>query len=403
MRARHLLLTVLLGLLAGLSAIGCGGSDGGSSEPTPQPSVAPSPAPTETPAPRLWVLATLDESDPLARPRTVLLYSDDMGGSWLSLADSGLAATTTAIDFLDSARGVAVGGSTAQRTSDGGRTWTTQIQDRRQAPEPYLDLIGVQLDPSGTASVVGNIVDPNFLNAAGYAAWRLPADGSSPEKATISGEPLAALGSMCMTSSGVGFATGSFRFSMALVAYGTTLGTSDGGASWSVIGSIENGGVGWAGTACAGERDFWRFGISSTGGVILPSPSSAVLDHSVDGGATWTGPASVGTSSGATAGAFVDRSTGWICCGSSDGGPTMLHTSDAGDSFSPQVLPAGVTDVGGIAFLDERVGVAGGVGIDDTTSAATLLVIVTSDGGASWSKAALPAGLSGVQDVDVTR
>ena len=402
MRARHLLLTALLGLLAGLSAVACGSSDGGAGAPTPQPSVAPSP--TATPAPRLWVLATLDDPDPFARPRTVLLYSDDIGASWRSLADSGLADTTTSIDFLDSVRGVAVGGPTAQRTSDGGRTWTTQIQDQRQAPDPFLVLVGVHLDPSGTASVLGNVIDERYLNASGYAAWRLPADGSPPDRATISGSPIAALGSMCLTPSGVGVATGSFRFSMALVSYGTTLGTSDGGASWSVIDSIDRGAVAWYGTACAGERDLWRFGNFSTGGVILPSPSSGVVDHSVDGGATWTGPANLGTSTGAflASGAFVDRSTGWIS-GSSDAGPIVLHTSDAGESFSSQVLPAGVTGVGSIAFLDERFGLAGASGIDGTTSAATPLVIVTSDGGASWSAAALPAGVSGVQDVDVTR
>ena len=69
----------------------------------------------------------------------------------------------------------------------------------------------------------------------------------------------------------------------------------------------------------------------------------------------------------------------------SDAGPIVLHTSDAGESFSSQVLPAGVTGVGSIAFLDERVGLASASGIDGTTSAATPLVIVTSDGGASWS------------------
>lgn len=399
MRARRILATAMLGALTTIGAASCG-PDGGGGEPTPTHTPVPSP----TPLPRLWVLAETTQNDSVGPWSTFLIYSDDLGASWQSLTGSGLADTTTAIDFVDARRGVAVGRAIAQRTSDGGRSWTTAIDESQQASGDELTFAGAHLDEDGTASVVGSVGDAGFLNAIGYRAWLLPADGSTPVSAPVTGKPLAAVDTACLTRGGYGVATGSFRFTMALVSYATTLGTSDGGASWAVTDAIQGGSVAWFGTACAGERDLWRFGNIDSGGVILPTPSEPAIAHSDDGGATWTAPADItGTDARfLAAGAFPDRETGWVC-GGTDSAPVILRTGDAGTSFVQQSLPDGVTgSCVTIAFASTSVGLAGGGSYDPGTGRNVPLLLVTRDGGATWSTVALPADVERVVAVDAT-
>ena len=392
---RHL--AVRIGFLFGVIASGCGGSG---SEPTPSP--LPSPAPTRVA--RLWLLAAVDDTDPAAPPRVVLLRSDDLGATWLSLADSGLAESTIAIDFRDAEHGVAAGGTVAQRTDDGGRTWLTQLDDPRRAPYPYLVLVGVHVDPSGTATTLGNVIDDRYVNAAAYESYVLAADGSPAQRTGRYTTALAPLVSTCVTASGHGLAVGGFRFTTANLAYSTTLGTLDGGATWDVLDEISGGGATWYGAACGGEQDFWRFGfVLVGGGPFGPPPATGLtIDHSIDGGLTWDGPvdrAGIGAAS-LSAGSFVDRETGWFC-GWDDGGPVVLHTTDAGATLVRQPLPAGIIgDLSSISFLSDRIGAAAG-SASGADGRSVPLVLVTTDGGSTWMRASSPPGTSYTMELDI--
>ncbi|MBM4244017.1 MAG: hypothetical protein FJ148_09400 [Deltaproteobacteria bacterium] len=335
----------------------------------------------------------------------VLLVSDDLGESWQALADTGLAPTALAVDFADAEHGVAVGWVAAQRTFDGGRTWITQLDDPRRPPAAFVSLAAVQVDARGDASVVGNVVYPRQDGASGYESWRLPADGSAPIRGEVSGQPLAAIRSMCLTSRGAGVAVGSYVREKLLATYGTTLGSSDGGASWNLLEDVTAGSVTWAGAACAGESDLWRVGTGSTGVGQLPVLFGPAVTHSEDGGATWSGPANVADLglTGTTAAAFADRRTGWLC-GADARGPVIVHTTDAGASFARQTLPEAYSaSCSRLAFADDRIGIVGGSALDRQSGLKVPYLAFTTDGGATWRAASLPDGLEEIRDVDAVR
>lgn len=403
MRTRRWPIFALIGMIATVAATGCG-SDGSGSGPAP--SATPSPSPTATSRPRLFALATHpthEKPDDFTPRTTVLLVSDDLGESWQALADTGLAPTTLAFDFADAEHGVAVGLYAAQRTFDGGRTWTTQLDDPRRPPGEFLSLGAVQLDASADASVLGSVVAPGGVGATGYESWQLPADGSAPRRGEVSGRPLAAIRSMCSTSHGVGVAVGSYVFEKLLSAYGTTLG-SDGGGAWHLLEEVDAGHLTWAGAACAGERDLWRVGTAFTGPGQTPVLFAPAVTHSEDGGATWSGPANVTDLglTGTAAAAFTDRETGWLC-GSDASGPVIVHTTDAGVSFARQALPGKhAASCSSLAFATERIGIVGGSAFDQETEATIPYLAFTTDGGTIWRAASLPDGLEYIRGVDAT-
>jgi photosystem II stability/assembly factor-like uncharacterized protein len=133
----------MVAMIPVIAVLGCG-SGGHSDRPSPSPSgaatpiVSPTPTSEPTPTPsttaraRLFVLANA-ESTAFVRKR--LIYSDDLGDAWEIPRNSGLSDDTVAFAFSDREHGVAVGGSIAQRTSDGGRTWTTQLRDIGSPPD----------------------------------------------------------------------------------------------------------------------------------------------------------------------------------------------------------------------------------------------------------------------------
>ena len=403
MRTERCSIFFLIGMITTVAAAGCG-SDGSGSGPAP--SATPSPSPTATSRPRLLALATHpthEKPDDFTPRTTVLLVSDDLGESWQALADTGLAPTTLAFDFADAEHGVAVGLYAAQRTSDGGRTWTTQLDDPRRPPGEFLSLGAVQLDASGDASVLGSVVGPGLAGATGYESWQLPADGSAPRRGEVSGQPRAAIRSMCLTSSGIGVAVGSYVFDKLLSAYGTTLG-SDGGGAWHLIDDVVAGHFTWTGAACAGERDLWRVGTAFTGPGQQPILFGPAVTHSEDGGATWTGPANLADLglTGVAAAAFANREAGWLC-GSDASGPVIVHTTDAGATFALQALPGKhAATCSSLAFANDRIGIVGGRAFEPETGARIPYLAFTTDGGTTWRAASLPDGLDDIRGVDAT-
>ena len=140
------------------------------------------------------------------------------------------------------------------------------------------------------------------------------------------------------------------------------------------------------------------------GGPFGPSPATGLtIDHSIDGGLTWDGPvdrAGIGAAS-LSAASFVDRETGWFCGGDDDGGLLVLHTTDAGATLVRQPLPAGI--IGGlssISFLSDRIGAAAGSarGADGRS---VPLVLVTTDGGSTWLRASSAPGTSYTMALDI--
>ncbi len=115
--------------------------------------------------------------------------------------------------------------------------------------------------------------------------------------------------------------------------YGTILRTSDGGATWTLVGGTSEDlrGVSFVdantGTAVGGSR-------------TLPPFTPAVILRTTDGSATWT-PQQSGTSVPLNAVFFVDANTGTAVGGTAEmgGRQVILRTTDAGAHWRPQFSP----------------------------------------------------------------
>lgn len=353
--------------------------------PTPAPTDTSAPPPTETPPPRLLVLAWTDQG---AFTATRFLLSDDLGATWRALEPFGPFAPTLAFAFADRQRGVVLGRTLVRRTSDGGRTWTTQLDTGAESGNEGFALEDVTIDATGAAVVFGSSGDPDDPRTFRYATWRLPADGAAAERSDVGVTGKAPIFSACLSADGVGVATGArVEIGMPSIPYQTVLVTEDGAGSWALAPQVVGGvAVLWGASACTG-MDLWLAGAA-----LDRRPR---ITHSSDGGATWAEPAGFdGIEHGALdAVAFVDERTGWaVGNGEFPPNPFVVSTSDRGTHWTLQSLSA-ITDahLDAVAFLDRRLGVIGGA-----TGGAVAVLLLTDDGGTTWQSRDLPAGVRDV-------
>ena len=170
--------------------------------------------------------------------------------------------------------------------------------------------------------------------------------------------------------------------------------TVDGGQHWS-IGTLPPGITGTLnGVAFADTRSGWAVGhLTGTGPANAAGGFVLATD---DGGATWRSqplPADIGR---LTQIAVVDTTHAWAAGVAFNGNPVLVATTDGGATWDRQAIPEGVVrDLRDVAFVDRRHGWAVGA---STTAAppndisGVGVVLVTSDGGATWAHQATTAG-----------
>jgi photosystem II stability/assembly factor-like uncharacterized protein len=106
-----------------------------------------------------------------------------------------------------------------------------------------------------------------------------------------------------------------------------------------------------------------------------------------DGGATWTArpvPSSVARLNRIV---FADITHGWAVGAAADGRPAVIATNDGGTTWSSQTLPPLVAELRDIGFFDARRGWAVGESTADGTESPGV-VLTTTDGGTTWTQQA---------------
>jgi photosystem II stability/assembly factor-like uncharacterized protein len=262
-----------------------------------------------------------------------VLHTSDGGAHWtMQLATSrgagGLAFANSSVGWATTSDGVF-------RTVDGGAHWVLQAA---VPPTGWAWVLarGTSAAVLGGGSQLTHTVD-------GGVTWTpviAPADDFSGHLAAVK-----------FADADAGWTVGEA---------GEILATTDGGAHWSAQQSATDQDLndltfvdandGWA---VGGESDF------SSGA------ASAVVVHTADGGTTWTPQTSgvAGLADPLTGVSFVDASNGWAVGGKdsmdvSDG--VVLHTTNGGQSWTPQTIPDRRVQLNGVAFADARHGWAVG-------------------------------------------
>jgi hypothetical protein len=139
--------------------------------------------------------------------------------------------------------------------------------------------------------------------------------------------------------------------------------------------------------------------------------ANPALEHTVDGGQTWTAaclPADAVPGPGGIYGiAFTaDGTHGWATGGSGQR-PVVFRTVDGGDQRLAAALPAGLTGgLGSVAFADDRRGwTVGSLAGNGPANAVGGYVLATTDGGLTWATQPVPttvARLNRIVVVDAT-
>src|SRR5579872_5177663 len=117
--------------------------------------------------------------------------------------------------------------------------------------------------------------------------------------------------------------------------------------------------------------------------VAMTATAVAYVHPAIPGGAATAATASLGTGYHVTAIDFVDSATGWVVADFDSGHYAVLHTADAGFSWSRQLAGLGQGHAQYLKFFDIAVGVLGLVG-------ETPKLFRTADGGKSWTALPVP-------------
>ena len=275
-----------------------------------------------------------------------LLVTTNGGVSWRPVRVGGLLALTqVAFQGAESgwAAGLTKGSSAGQiaHTSDGGRTWQTQLSAGQATSAPRALSFADSHD--GWATAAGSVLH----TSDGGAHWVTQA--AAPDSSWVD--------ALTAADAVVGRLTG--------YPAGGVSRTTDGGATWQP--SVR---------AAAGYGDFdaVQFVDDQKGWVVGDSEILATTD----GGVTWTAQ-DPGTSESLTAVHFVDAANGWAVGGHG----TIIHTSDGGATWAPQASGTS-DDLSSVTFLDARDGWVTGSypGVDDYSGG---FILHTSDGGRDWT------------------
>ena len=268
------------------------------------------------------------------RGHGVVLQTRDGGLTWSTQYRG--SHRLNAICFVDAGVGWAVGdGGTIIKTTDGGETW------QAQPSHTAVNLASVDfVDAENGWAVAGprGIARPDQLvihTADGGATWevQLEADQLPDDRAQLY--------AVDFVSATTGWAVGS---------EGLIVKTTDGGVTW----TVQESGI-WPRLSSVAFLDASTGWAAGDVGTIL---------RTVDGGVTWS-PQAAGTSEGLTALTFVSPTSGWAV---GDHG-VVLRTVDAGSTWVAQEsgTTTGLTDVD---FVSPTEGWTGGESLHTTTAGA---------------------------------
>ena len=328
------------------------------------------------------------------------------GGGWhaQNAGSSGSQAALNDVTFVDADHGWAVGESIPApgasvplvlSTSDGGATWHSQ--DARGAGRSgHLGSVSFVDSKHGWAlgtsfGASGGSTSVIIATTDGGVTW-------SAQNAGIAGTD-ARLSSITFADAQHGWAVGSVYDDSAGTLSPLILATTDAGATWYAqnAGNAGNGGAQLASISFIDVRRGWAVGQSSS----QSGAQSAVILATTDGGATWRAQnaGSAGSSAGLSDVAFSDAAHGWAVGSSYDSSQSggfsflILATSDGGATWNSQEadgagqFPGRFSSLGSVSFVDAKHGWAVGRSEDAPSdfAAGTLVILATTDGGATWN------------------
>ncbi|MBD3241743.1 MAG: hypothetical protein GF331_14230 [Chitinivibrionales bacterium] len=281
----------------------------------------------------------------------MMLRTDDGGDTWVSQATN-VFSDICDIAFASKDTGWAVGGEffgypgSILHTTDGGTTWI-----EREAP-PGNQLLAMHMLNRDTVVAVG----------AGGATYRTDDGGMSWTSLVENND--AALFGLCFVDTLYGWAVGERS---------KILHTTDGGQGW---------------TAQAAPEAFWLEGVSFVDRAKgWAAGSGGRIISTSNGGADWTLQSSTVTNYLFDI-CFVNERHGWAV--GDDG--VIVHTSNGGVDWSAQTSNC-ASGLNGVSFCDSATGWA--VGFNGS-------VLKTLDGGVTWSEVQTPPGteLESLYDVE---
>ncbi len=361
-------------LVALVALVGCGtggsGSDESSASATPNP-----PAATATPSGigRAWAAGN------------ALVRSSDGGRSWQTLRP---AEGLTGVSFADRLVGWAVGTRILLRSIDGGDTWTDQTH--AVGPSIIRSLNAVTAFNATRALIVGGLVPQIGIGMLGHVYLRLTTDGGTTwrltpfDPADSFESSTAELRRVCFTDTGIGLACGRSASSIFNRKSFCAL-SNDSGGRWLDISDRVRANT----VACVGDSTLWTI------------RGLADLTQSTDGGRTWSDRSdTLPTDSRIDVDAitFATEALGWAVGTDDTGQPLILHTSDAGNTWKPQPVPAtGSGTLKAVRFTDPRNGIAVGRGDNEPGA----IAFFTTDGGREWGVATFPPGTPGLRSLAI--
>lgn len=323
---------------------------------------------------------------------SVLLRTSDGGNTWGTLAPPAnsaldrvacISAATCELTFDPAGQGVA-------RTTDGGASWTQQ-----HYPAFTHGFSGLSCATSQICWAVGP--DPYGGNGTGHPQVRKTTDGgvtwqaqSTPATASYTTSIACPTTSKCITVAGI------------LTGKGDGINvTSDGGTSWSAqtiptaVGSLDN-------VTCISDQRCW-----AVGGTTRDSSSNiaGVVLSTTDGGTTWVRQSVPGGTPELHGIACVDSSRCWAVGhtvgieGVGRSNPAILATTNGGQTWTGQSVPASVTGLDAIAC--PSLGVCQAIGTNGSSQSGGAgtngaAAISTTDGGTTWTLGTVPSSVVGI-------
>lgn len=276
--------------------------------------------------------------------------------SWVAQNSGSTAGNFYGVDFVDTNTGWVIPGN--KKTTDGGKTWLTQISngDQWQGMDFVNANVGFTVGFTGsTASTID-----------GGQTWAVN-NGAAGSKSF----------SACkFVSTTTGWAVGN-----GIGTSGYILKTTNGGSGWTTQATYPN----------------WKilgvdFVDANTGWVV---GDSGVIFNTKNGGTTWTRQTS-GTTDELWSVDFIDANTGWAVGVRSTGGVngTILKTTDGGANWIRQTSGVSYALLS-VQFSDANIGWAVGEGGT---------ILRTLNGGNSWAvqPSGVSTGLLGVRVLDAT-
>jgi photosystem II stability/assembly factor-like uncharacterized protein len=391
--------------VAVLPACGGGGREGAPPAATPSPAAA-TPIPTTpvspaatTPIPTTTVpLAGLVA---WAAGANQVLRSDDGGSHWISIQNPG----GRRLAFVDRDTGWLIGGSSfIVHTIDGGRQWANQTKNIAGVLPVLIDvaaLDGMRAVAVGSENPVDDPARSHdgppvvLVTSNGGATWRRARlDGVDP---SLLAE--VRLTSVCLTTAGLGLATGTdfknFEQTVVLI-------TRDAGETWENI------------TARLPLRFSARVGCTPGEQLWFLAGESTVV-RSSDGGLTWEDRGTdLRPNLTPQALTFVDPSTGWLVAEDPSGVPSapgrpghrivLLDTQDAGEHWGERLVASDRGELTlAVDFFDRRRGVVVAQDLHPLALPRSSfgLSFVTTDGGATWTETVHPEPIDALWDVEL--